>query len=411
MNQLSFPATRHEALRRLKSFQPSMGPSYAKGRNYDLGPGQRSNVSLLSPYISSRLILEEEVVRTALSRDSAEQSEKFVEEVFWRAYWKGWLELRPWIWEEYQSSLSEKIAWLYSHPPTHSVYASACEGTTDFSCFNSWVQELKTTGYLHNHARMWFASIWIFYLGLPWELGADFFYKHLLDGDPASNTLGWRWVAGLQTRGKQYIASPENIAKFTKDRFDMGALKCAKIKPFIASSAREKPPNEYQPALLESSGLIAPSLLLIFGEDHYLEGSPLKGMNVQSILGLSPKLLEPSLGLAANPLQFKLSALKDGLERAGQYFGLSTESVAKLDSLKSNLHEIRRKNLTVSFLRPRVGPWRSLLENIFRDVGFQQGDLRIFERRWDAELYPLAQRGFFQFKRCIPSVIENLNLH
>ena len=69
------------------------------------------------------------------------------------------------------------------------------------------VKELKETNYLHNHARMWFASIWIFTLDLPWQLGAEFFMKHLYDGDAASNTLGWRWVAGIQTQGKNYLAS------------------------------------------------------------------------------------------------------------------------------------------------------------------------------------------------------------
>jgi deoxyribodipyrimidine photo-lyase len=67
---------------------------------------------------------------------------------------------------------------------------------------------------------MWFASIWIFTLGLPWRIGADFFYRHLLDGDAASNTLSWRWVAGLHTRGKAYAAESWNIEKFTGGRFN-----------------------------------------------------------------------------------------------------------------------------------------------------------------------------------------------
>ena len=65
---------------------------------------------------------------------------------------------------------------------------------------------LKENNYLHNHARMWFASIWVFTLDLPWQLGAEFFMKHLFDGDAAANTLGWRWVAGIQTQGKNYLA-------------------------------------------------------------------------------------------------------------------------------------------------------------------------------------------------------------
>ena len=62
---------------------------------------------------------------------------------------------------------------------------------------------------------MWFASIWIFTLNLPWQLGADFFMQHLLDGDPASNTLSWRWVAGIQTKGKNYLARKSNIEKYS----------------------------------------------------------------------------------------------------------------------------------------------------------------------------------------------------
>ena len=62
---------------------------------------------------------------------------------------------------------------------------------------------------------MWFASIWIHTLELQWELGADFFLKHLLDGDPASNTLSWRWVAGIHTKGKNYIARKSNIEKYS----------------------------------------------------------------------------------------------------------------------------------------------------------------------------------------------------
>ena len=92
-------------------------------------------------------------------------------------------------------------------------------GATGIDCFDAWARELVATGYLHNHARMWFASIWIFTLRLPWELGADFFLRHLIDGDPASNTLSWRWVAGLQTAGKTYLATAENIARFTGGRF------------------------------------------------------------------------------------------------------------------------------------------------------------------------------------------------
>ena len=94
-------------------------------------------------------------------------------------------------------------------------------GATAIEPFNDWVRELKETGYLHNHARMWFASIWIHTLELPWYLGADFFLKHLLDGDEAVNTLSWRWVAGLHTKGKTYLARASNIEKYTNGRYSL----------------------------------------------------------------------------------------------------------------------------------------------------------------------------------------------
>ena len=95
------------------------------------------------------------------------------------------------------------------------LYEKAIEGRTELTFFNDWVDEIKKNGYLHNHVRMWFASIWIFTLNLPWQLGANFFMEHLLDGDPASNTLSWRWVAGIQTKGKNYLARKSNITKYS----------------------------------------------------------------------------------------------------------------------------------------------------------------------------------------------------
>jgi deoxyribodipyrimidine photo-lyase len=77
-------------------------------------------------------------------------------------------------------------------------------GQTGLDCFDSWASELIETGYLHNNARMWFASIWIF-------------------------TLGWRWVAGLHTRGKPYPADAQNIATFTAGRFAPRASDLAKV--------------------------------------------------------------------------------------------------------------------------------------------------------------------------------------
>ena len=188
---------------------------YARLRNFDLG--HHGNVSTLSPYIRHRVMTEEAVLREALSNAPYSRIEKFVQEVFWRTYWKGWLQMRPSVWADYRQETSNQDF-------KNKGYLFAIEGKTGIDCFDFWVQELIKTGYLHNHARMWFASIWIFTLKLPWVLGADFFYRHLLDGDAASNTLSWRWVAGLQTVGKTYLARPDNIEKFTNGRLSPQGL-------------------------------------------------------------------------------------------------------------------------------------------------------------------------------------------
>jgi hypothetical protein len=193
--------------------------NYSKNRNFDNGPFNRTNVSKLSPYIKRRIISEKEVILSCLKKFDKDFINKFIQEVFWRIYWKGWLEGRPKIWNNYKKELDKYNVSLTSEN-FYKDYKKAINGKTNIKCFDEWVVELTKYGYLHNHTRMWFASIWIFTLNLPWELGANFFYRNLIDADAASNTLSWRWVAGLHTPGKFYLARQDNIEKFSKFSFD-----------------------------------------------------------------------------------------------------------------------------------------------------------------------------------------------
>jgi deoxyribodipyrimidine photo-lyase len=217
---VTFVPTRSAGLERLGKFASRTGAHYASQRNYDYGPARRNSVSALSPWVRHRLITEVEVLTHTLARHSPAAAMKFIQEVFWRAYFKGWLEQHPSVWHRYQSGLQAALNALESDIHRKTDCDDAIAGRTGIACFDQWCEELKATGYLHNHARMWFASIWIFTLRLPWELGADFFLRHLIDGDPAANTLGWRWVGGLHTKGKTYLARSSNIAKYTDGRFD-----------------------------------------------------------------------------------------------------------------------------------------------------------------------------------------------
>jgi hypothetical protein len=206
--------SRESGLRKLEAFLPHAGLDYAQGRNNVPGV-----VSELSPYVRHRLITESEIVSAVLKEHSWAQAEKFIQEVCWRTYWKGWLEMRPQVWVSYEEDLRSLREGMAEGSDLQRRLQDAERGETGLECFDDWVRELRESGYLHNHVRMWFASIWIHTLRLPWQLGGDFFMRHLLDGDPASNTLSWRWVCGLQTKGKVYMASAENIERFTNGRY------------------------------------------------------------------------------------------------------------------------------------------------------------------------------------------------
>lgn len=196
MEIADFPSSRSASLRAMDAWLPR-APRYAGLRNRVV-PGH-PHVSRLSPSISCRLLLEQEVVDAALGRFALSTVEKFVQEVYWRLYWKGWLELRPGVWRAYRDGLAE------ASDGARERAAEVMAGHSGVAVMDHFARELTGTGYLHNHARMWFAAFWVHVERLPWELGADFFLRHLLDGDAASNTLSWRWVAGLQTPGKTYL--------------------------------------------------------------------------------------------------------------------------------------------------------------------------------------------------------------
>ena len=183
---------------------------YQKFRNYDYGQNKEQAVSKLSHFISHRFLLEFDLINAINKKNNGLAVDKFLQEVYWRIYWKGWLENYPCVWNKFVNSEQKKY--------DENKYQKAIEAKSEITFFNDWVNELKETNYLHNHTRMWFASTWIFNLGLPWELGARLFFKYLYDGDAASNVLSWRWVGGLHTKGKKYLFSQANLRKFSNNR-------------------------------------------------------------------------------------------------------------------------------------------------------------------------------------------------
>ena len=98
---MNFGTSRASAIENLNKFVNQNLFEYSKLRNFDFGPENKSNTSCLSPYITHGVISELEVIEKSLNKFSFSKNEKFIQEVLWRTYWKGWLELRPGVWIDY----------------------------------------------------------------------------------------------------------------------------------------------------------------------------------------------------------------------------------------------------------------------------------------------------------------------
>ena len=378
-----FEASRAKAVDKLNTFVEQNLSDYSKLRNFDFGPSNRSNVSCLSPYITHGIINELEVINKSLKKFSFAKNEKFIQEVLWRVYWKGWLELRPDVWSDYLIEL-DKIKKEFKN---NQSYLDAIEGKTNVDCFNQWVIELKESNYLHNHTRMWFASIWIFTLELPWQLGAEFFMQHLYDGDAASNTLGWRWVAGIQTQGKHYLVSEWNINKFTNNRF-----KNIKLSENAKPISNDKIYSVINKSF-KNSEILEDKTLLIFENNMTFELSDFKEHKFKKILLVSNNT-DRTIKLSEKVLKFKANLLEDHKIRLKQK-SINCETI--------NINDLKNITEEVYALYPTVGENLNFIQNN------QLKNIRFLYRKLDQFSWQYCNKGFFNFKNYIPKIIANFN--
>ena len=420
-------ASRDEAFGRLEAFLPHAG-GYANKRHVDLAG--HPHVSGLSAHLRHRLILEEEVVARVYATWAPHEVTKFIEEVCWRTYWKGWLEMHPSVWRHYRESVVRERSMLERDHALQQRWMAAVEGRTGIDGFDHWAREVVETGYLHNHARMWFASIWIFTLRLPWSLGAAFFMRHLLDGDAASNTLSWRWVAGLHTVGKHYVACADNIARHTQGRFHpRGQLdespqpltENAEEFPRVVLAALPTGTDACQPPLSES-----PAGFLHTPEDLSPEIGALADAPFSSEALFSVAAIDAEMGYTARVRAFQRAAMDDAAARAAVNWAGSVEELSDVSDLSERppcgLHAghagarvyrghvpnwedavvawAMRENLrTVRCYRPPVGPWRDRLPKLREQLAQAGVALREYRRSWDALHWPHARTGYFRFKK------------
>ncbi|WP_299559861.1 FAD-binding domain-containing protein [uncultured Sulfitobacter sp.] len=388
-----FPPTAAAARARLADFAPKAGESYARNRNFDFGPVRHTRVSTLSPYLRLKVLDEADVSRAVLEHMDGDTAEKFLTEVWWRTYWKGWLEQRPTVWAHYRTDLTQLHNDVQTQSGLRNRWETACLGKTGIAPFDAWAHELVRTGYLHNHARMWFASIWIFTLELPWQLGANFFLRHLLDGDAAVNTLSWRWVAGIQTRGKTYLADPDNIAEYSDGRFaDVHGLSPTAV-PVAAPDAPDRQPimalARYRPTpgarmglLLHSDDISAGRLLA------HLDLTPVTSAYLDTAARQSPWCIAPHIA--------------DFRDAMAQDVNPGTDILRDIQAL---VHWVRENRLD-HIVAPHapVGATRDVIARYRqRDGAVPVHEIR---RDIDSAAWPLATAGFFRFRKHIPELLD-----
>lgn len=383
-----------------------MGAAYARDRNHDHGVGRHDAVSRLSPYLRRRLILEQDAAAAAVAAHGREAAEKFIQEVVWRGYFKGWLERRSEVWRSYTAGVAADLSAVENDGDLRDRLWAAESGRSGIDCFDHWADELIETGYLHNHARMWFASIWIFTLKLPWRLGADFFHRHLIDGDAASNTLSWRWVAGLHTRGKAYEAKAWNIERFTGGRFrpDAGEL----ASP-IRSLEGEEPDGL---AMIEPVPDVRvpqtdrPSILLITEEDCRPDDFHLEAYDLRAVAAVSCAALRSPRPVSDLVSDWDEGALSDTIAHLGRPSHLLDPNS---DTALAGLMAHCGADQIVTPYVP-VGPARDWLVRQMPELAAQGGEVRQWRRRWDDAIWPHATAGFFKVKAKIPKILQSVGI-
>jgi deoxyribodipyrimidine photo-lyase len=396
---IAAPLTRADALAAWEAFRPRV-MEYAARRNH-VAPGH-ANVSRLSAALRHRLLTEDEVIRDTLAHSSFAAAEKWLQEVCWRRYWKGWLEMRPQVWTSWRQRARELRETLPREVLEKADAVAA--GESGVACMDLLGRELIETGYLHNHARMWWASFWIHAEGLPWELGADFFFRHLLDADPASNTLSWRWVAGLQTPGKTYLVRLSNLEKYAhagllrdprgSERIADGAVTPSLQKDYADISMQPLP--DVPTSLPARSGRAG---LWLHADDLAPEIGPLAEFAPVAVAAFtSVRTYREHYRLSENRITALHTVLADGIARAEAHYRCQAtltdaDATAAGISAWAGSHQLAE---VVAFA-PTVGPIRDIVPRLSDQLAEHGIRLTLIQRASDAHAFRLASAGFFPF--------------
>ncbi len=199
-NKVSFPTNYDSIIERINKINPAQ---YGKTRNFIDGA-----VTYLSPYISRGVISVKQVQEAVLSKGYPPAAiEKFLQELAWREYFQR-------VWQAKGDLLFQDLKQTQADVSHHQMIQAVVEAETGINAIDKSIREFYETGYMHNHVRMYVASIVCNIGKAHWSAPAQWMCYHLLDGDLASNTCSWQWVAGAFS-SKKYYCNQENINRHT----------------------------------------------------------------------------------------------------------------------------------------------------------------------------------------------------
>lgn len=312
-----FPTSYAEILQRIRNVDPI---KYGSSRNYING-----SVTYLSPYISRGVISTKFVLAEILKKGyKPAQIEKFIQELAWRDYWQQ-------IWISKGDAINSDLKHKQTPVSNTSISKKIVEANTGIEAIDTAIQEFYKTGYLHNHVRMYIASMACNISQSYWKVPAQWMYYHLLDADWASNALSWQWVAGANAN-KKYVANQENINKYCFTQQTNTFLDV----PYEAFASLDIPEILKDTPLLELKTPLPKNTSVVLDESlptciyNFYNLDPLwkKNLSANRILMLEPSHFE-QYPVSQKTIDFLIALSEENIENIQIYVGEFSELVAE----------------------------------------------------------------------------------
>ena len=240
-----FPVDYNAVIERIGQIQPLL---YDQTRNYTNGA-----VSYLSPYFSRGIITPVQVRNILLKKYTEDDLYRYTFELAWREYFQN-------VWWREGEKIFEDLKTDKVSEEKKGIPLTVIEANTSILEINKGIELLYETGYMHNHMRMYIASLCTNIAKTHWLEPARWMYYHLLDADPASNLLSWQWVAGSFS-SKKYFFNQENLNKYTGSTqrgtsidVNYDAFPLAETPTELITCASFNPPDVY----LQTDHLVLP---------------------------------------------------------------------------------------------------------------------------------------------------------